>query len=125
MSASGGSALECVQCGSDDVRGRPGRDDVITLTCEACGHTWERVPAQPCLRCRSGEVDSSGYEGWSYDDIDEARDQGHTTASWHYVDWQVLRCRKCHNEWRVSRGVSPPPGKTSDVAPPTGPRTPG
>ncbi len=92
----------CRVCGSEeDVRGESERDGVIPLHCDACGYQWSRVPRRPCPRCGSKDVDMSGYEGWSYEDLDAARDAEFHDAAWHTVDWDVYRCRHCRNVWQI------------------------
>jgi hypothetical protein len=79
-----GSALEgrsgarerivtCPACGSEDgVRGAGAPvGGVLPLTCDECGHSWERSPETPCPRCGALDVEESAYEGWAYDDIEE------------------------------------------------------
>jgi hypothetical protein len=92
--------LECLVCGAaEDVRGAPARGGRIGLLCGGCGHRWSRTPRRPCPRCGSGEVEEGGYTGWAYENVEDARDD--PNADWHYVDWQVFRCRNCHNVWQV------------------------
>jgi hypothetical protein len=52
-------------------------------------------------------VTASFYEGWAYDDLEEAREDTH--ASWEYVERKVFRCRKCHYEWVESGATRRPP----------------
>ncbi|HZB30854.1 MAG TPA: hypothetical protein VE465_11885 [Streptosporangiaceae bacterium] len=90
----------CLVCGADeDVRGVPERGGRIRMSCGGCGHRWSRTPRRPCPRCGSGEVEDGGYPGWAYEDVEEPRDD--PGADWHYVDWQVFRCRNCRNVWQV------------------------
>jgi hypothetical protein len=56
-------------------------------------------------------VEQGAYEGWAYDNLDEARDADFKGASWEYLDRLVLRCRKCHNQWSVVVGSRRPPGE--------------
>lgn len=100
----GRGAYACRVCGSeDDVRGEAERDGVIPLHCDACGHQWSRVPRHPCPRCGSADVEASGYQGWAYEDLDEARAADWRGAEWHTVDWDVYRCRLCRNVWQTGR----------------------
>jgi predicted RNA-binding Zn-ribbon protein involved in translation (DUF1610 family) len=90
--------IVCPSCGSDNLR----RSDVlavsgVALVCEACGHSWEREPGRSCPRCGSPDVEESAYEGWSYDDLAEARET--TMASWEYVERRHFRCRACRHAW--------------------------
>ncbi|HEU5155662.1 MAG TPA: hypothetical protein VFU43_01600 [Streptosporangiaceae bacterium] len=92
--------VDCPICGAEeDVRGTPAPGGRIRLSCAGCGHRWSRTPRHPCPRCGSGEVEESGYTGWSYEDVEEARED--PNAEWYYVDWQVFRCRNCRNVWQV------------------------
>jgi len=94
----------CPKCGSTDgPRGNKKNRELIELTCEDCGHSWARVPRQSCNRCGSANIESTGYEGWAAEDIDELRDD--PTAAWHNVDWATFRCRKCRYEWKIGRRV--------------------
>ena len=65
-------------------------------------------------------MDASGYEGWAYDDIEEAHENP-ATASWYYIDYEVFHCRRCNNEWQISRGTRRP--GEDEVAPGTDPRS--
>jgi hypothetical protein len=49
----------------------------------------------------SADVETGGYEGWSFEDVEEARDD--TMAAWHYVDQATFKCRKCRHEWKTGR----------------------
>jgi Zn ribbon nucleic-acid-binding protein len=100
-------SVNCPACTSDDLVGSPTKDKNISLTCLACGHVWERTPFQPCKRCGSSDVTLSLYEGWAYDDLEEARED--TYASWEYVERTVFRCRKCNYEWVESGATRRPP----------------
>uniref|UniRef100_UPI0035E41F2B hypothetical protein n=1 Tax=Thermomonospora cellulosilytica TaxID=1411118 RepID=UPI0035E41F2B len=94
--------LDCPICGSEeDVRGNPMPDGRIGLVCAACDHHWSRTPRRPCRRCGSADVEAGGYRGWAYEDSEDATDD--TMAPWHYVDWDVYRCRNCHHTWKVGR----------------------
>lgn len=94
--------LNCPICGSkEDVRGSPLPDGRIGLVCTACDHRWSRTSRRPCRRCGSADVEAGGYRGWAYEDSENATDD--TMAPWHYVDWDVYRCRKCHHTWKVGR----------------------
>jgi hypothetical protein len=92
--------LDCLVCGADEnVSGTPAPGGRIRLLCGGCGHRWSRTTRRPCPRCGSGEVEEGGYTGWAYEDVEEARED--PGADWHYADWQVFRCRNCHNVWQV------------------------
>lgn len=92
--------LACLMCGAEeDVRGTPARGGRIGLLCGGCGHRWSRAPRHPCPCCGSGEIEETGYTGWAYEDVEEARED--LGADWHYVDRQVFRCRNCHNVWQA------------------------
>ena len=101
--------INCPACKSEELTGTPTQDKNISLTCLDCGHVWVRTPSQPCKRCGSPDVALSVYEGWSYDDPEEAR--ADTNASWEYVERKVFRCRKCNYEWRESGETRRPPKK--------------
>lgn len=99
----------CPSCQSDDIQGSPKPDGAIALECKNCSHVWDRVPRSPCRRCGSLNVTRSIYEGWSYDDLEEAA--ADTMASWEYVEREVFRCQKCNNEWVRSCERRKPPSK--------------
>jgi hypothetical protein len=103
----GRGAYTCRVCGSeDDVRGGGEVNGVIPLHCDACGHQWSRVPRRPCPRCGSADVEVSGYQGWAYEDLEEARAAEWHGVEWHTVDWDVYRCRQCRNVWQLgNRGT--------------------
>lgn len=94
----------CPNCGSSEgpYGAKKGRD-LIELTCEDCGHSWTRVPRQSCKRCGSVDIESTGYEGWAAEDIEELRED--PMAAWHNVDWATFRCRRCRNEWKIGRRI--------------------
>lgn len=97
-----GDELTCPNCGSTDgPRGTKKDRGLIELTCADCGHSWTRVPRQPCPRCGSGDIETGGYEGWSFEDVEQARDD--TMAAWHSVDQATFKCRKCRHEWKTGR----------------------
>ncbi|GIH66986.1 hypothetical protein [Microbispora siamensis] len=89
---------DCPVCGGEDVTGSRLPDGRIALLCGGCHYRWSRTPRHPCPRCGSGDVEENGYRGWAFEDEEEARDN--PDADWHYVDWRVFRCSRCHNEWR-------------------------
>jgi Family of unknown function (DUF6308) len=103
--------LGCPVCGSEDGVQGSGRpvEGRIQLSCADCGHQWSRVPRQPCPRCGSGDVAVSGYQGWAYEDLEEARED--PAAPFYYVDWAVYRCRRCHNVWQRGRRQDRPPAQ--------------
>ncbi|MEU7890867.1 hypothetical protein AB0B54_35665 [Microbispora bryophytorum] len=94
--------LDCRICGSEeDVRGHSLPGGRIGLVCTSCDHHWSRTPRTACRRCGSADVEVGAYQGWAYDEPEAAADD--TMASWHYVDWDVYRCQKCHHVWQVGR----------------------
>src|SRR5438270_12362137 len=96
--------VTCPTCGGDQVRrtdtGAPDHG-AIPLQCDQCAHVWSREPRLVCSRCGSDDVEIGAYEGWAYDDIDEAREDPEGGA-WSYIDREVFRCRKCNHRWRRS-----------------------
>ncbi len=50
------SDLVCSNCGEDDRLQGQQIDDVITITCEACGLVWDRDLAPKCKTCGSADV---------------------------------------------------------------------
>ncbi len=100
--------IVCPACSYDEPVGGtgPAEAGAIALHCPQCGHDWARTPKPSCPRCGSGEVDETGYEGWSFDDPDEARENP-ATKDWAYVDRSQFRCRKCRHQWQTS-GASRP-----------------
>jgi hypothetical protein len=94
--------LDCPVCGSEeDVRGNSLPDGRIGLVCTICDHRWSRTPRNPCRRCGAADVEVGSYQGWAYDDLDAA--VADTLPPWHYVDWEVYRCQRCHHTWQVGR----------------------
>jgi len=94
--------LDCPVCGSEeDVRGTALPDGRIGLVCSECDHHWSRTPRKVCRRCGTADIEVGSYQGWAYEDTDAAADNA--SAPWHYVDWDVYRCQKCHNVWQVGR----------------------
>src|SRR4051794_17275699 len=87
--------VTCPQCGGDDISRAGAADgEAIALRCDTCGSEWSREPKLVCNRCASEDIEIGGYEGWAYDDIEEARDDP-SGGSWAYMDREVFRCRKC------------------------------
>jgi predicted RNA-binding Zn-ribbon protein involved in translation (DUF1610 family) len=94
--------LTCPNCGSTEgPRGTKKDRELIELSCDDCGHSWTRVPRQPCPQCGSADVETAGYQGWSFEDVEQARDD--TMATWHYVDQATFKCRKCRHQWKIGR----------------------
>jgi hypothetical protein len=95
-------------CGSNDIDRDPAAvvSRVIGLRCLACGRTFTREPEVSCPRCQSKNGSSRSYEGWSYDDIDEARDNL-STAAWSSHDRAEFRCLDCNRAWRTSGPARP------------------
>src|SRR4051794_5241438 len=92
----------CPKCGGDDLA-RVGTEatGAMTLRCKACGEIWSRDPKIVGSGCGSEEIEVGGYEGWAYDDIEEARDDP-GGGSWAYINRKVFRCRNCNHRWRRS-----------------------
>jgi hypothetical protein len=91
--------IACPQCTSEDLRGEPAAGGAIALTCESCGHRWQRSPAPVCSRCGTADPFVKRIEGWQYDDLEEAREN--TMASYDDVTYDEHRCRSCGHVWRV------------------------
>jgi DNA-directed RNA polymerase subunit RPC12/RpoP len=101
--------IRCPACGDTD----PVRDDdiphtpgTIPLKCTKCDQTWSRQPSVVCPRCSSRDVDVAEYEGWSFDDHEEAREDP-ASAAWSYLDRSVIRCRACRHRWSRVEHVRP------------------
>ncbi len=102
LSAGPRTDLDCPVCGSEeDVRGSSLPDGRIRLVCATCDHRWSRTPRKSCRRCGSADIETGTYQGWAYEDLDAAAED--TLAPWHYVDWDVYRCQRCHHIWQVGR----------------------
>ncbi|MCG5213096.1 hypothetical protein [Streptosporangium sp. KLBMP 9127] len=107
--------LDCPVCGSeDDVRGSPLPDGRIRLICTTCDHHWSRTPRNPCRRCGAADVEVGTYRGWAYDDPDAAADD--VSAPWHYVDWNVYRCQRCHHVWQAGHRADRRAEASSELA---------
>lgn len=49
-------AIACPNCGEDDrLSGKRRPDDSVEITCEACGHVWERSQHR-CALCGSDDL---------------------------------------------------------------------
>jgi len=48
--------ISCPKCGEDDRLSGRRVDGVITVTCGACGHTWERSTAPACPTCGGADL---------------------------------------------------------------------
>ena len=55
-SGSDGSDLVCARCGEDDRLRGERREEIITISCLACGLVWDRDPTPSCKRCGSADV---------------------------------------------------------------------
>jgi hypothetical protein len=102
------SLVTCVRCGSDDVERDPAApaSDLIAVRCVSRGHTFSREPDVSCTRCHSRNVASREYEGWAYDDIEEARENP-DGGTWAYYDREEFRCMDCNYTWRKSGQARP------------------
>lgn len=59
------SDFACPKCGEDDrIRGQR-RGDLIRITCEACGHSWERDPRRRCVYCDSQDLRYTPMPLWT------------------------------------------------------------
>lgn len=68
--------ITCTTCGSDELQRdpmAPPQAETITVICLDCGNQFEREPRLSCPRCASDDIERGVYEGWAYDDIEEAR----------------------------------------------------
>jgi hypothetical protein len=83
--------VQCPECDSEDIDGRPGSGDAIELTCARCRHTWEREPSHGCPRCGSSDVIDTPWESWEWDDWEAG------TRS--RIEGSAYRCNKCLNTW--------------------------
>ena len=55
-----GTEIVCTVCGTDDhLRGTPGDDGLIELTCDACNVTFTRDPRPQCPKCGGYEMDAA------------------------------------------------------------------
>jgi len=96
------AVVTCPNCGSDDLKGAPGpANGTLQIHCLACGRTFAREPALRCKRCGSTNVAVHEYQGWGYDDIEDARENPEG-GSWSRYDRQEYRCLDCHHDWRTS-----------------------
>ena len=43
--------IDCPGCGENERLRGSRRDDVIVLTCEVCGHSWNRDLRPTCVQC--------------------------------------------------------------------------
>lgn len=100
--------IVCGSCGGEnlvrDTEAESNND--IPLVCRDCGWHGRRTPGVSCRRCGSANVDGTPIDGWSFDDVEDARDH-RSTAEWGYVEKTVYRCRICHNEWTVAGKYKP------------------
>jgi transposase-like protein len=89
--------LDCPTCGSDDVRGEQNRGGTITLTCQSCQASWDRVPEPSCPRCGRSDVEEYGIQDRVDDDPAAANTD--PAASGRSRGGRTFRCRRCHNTW--------------------------
>lgn len=80
---------------------RPAAGGAITLTCQACGEGWDRVPKPSCPRCGKSDVEEYGRDDWAFDDPAAGRHD--PAAAGHFLGGSTLRCRKCHHTWGQAR----------------------
>ena len=93
--------LDCPSCGSDDVSGASNSGGTITLTCQSCQTSWDRVPQQSCPRCGRGDIEEYGAQDWVYDDPAAGRDD--PGAPGHSQGGRTFRCRRCNHTWGQAR----------------------
>ena len=43
----------------------------------------------------------SGYQGWSNEDLEDARAADWRDVEWHMVGCAVYRCGRCRNVWQL------------------------
>lgn len=49
--------IDCPSCGTDEhLDGERGDDDIIHITCRACGAEWDRDPNPTCPTCGNHDV---------------------------------------------------------------------
>ena len=93
--------LDCPSCGSDDVNGERSPGGTITLTCQSCQTSWDRVPKPSCPRCGKSDVEEYGAQDWEYDDPAAGKENPEAPA--HSRGGRTFRCRRCHNTWGQAR----------------------
>ena len=50
------SLVGCPECGEEEALSGTNRDGVIVVSCESCGHDWERDTTPRCPTCGSTDV---------------------------------------------------------------------
>jgi hypothetical protein len=100
--------VTCPACGSDDVErdAKASAGGALAIHCLSCDRSFMREPEPICRRCQSKNVASREYQGWGYDEIEEARDRP-DGASWSSYDREEFRCLDCNFTWRKSGPAVP------------------
>ena len=107
------AVVSCPQCAGDDLeRQGDSADDGLVIRCMTCNQVFTRQPNISCRRCGSADVSVREYEGWAYDDIEEAREEP-GGGTWSYYDRLEFRCMKCNFTWRKSGTARPYDASTS------------
>lgn len=103
--------VACPHCGEDEELGGERVDERILLTCEVCGHRWDRDTRLRCALCGSVDI-----EGIPTSTLEEAGRAGVRTPSGIRL---VYYCWSCQGNDVTSTdpvpGPQPPPGRSRDL----------
>jgi hypothetical protein len=104
-------AIACPACGEDEQLAGERRDERIVLTCETCGHAWDRDTRTRCRLCGSEDV-----EGIPTSTLEEAGRAGVRTPSGIRLLYYCWSCRGSDvTSSDPIAGPQPPPGRSRDV----------
>lgn len=103
--------VACPDCGEDDEFTGTRRGETILLTCERCGHTWDRDTTLACRLCGSDDI-----EGIPTSTLEEHGRAGVRTPSGIRLVHYCWSCRANDvTSTSPSPGPHPPPGKSTDL----------
>ena len=83
------SNIRCPACGEDERLSGERSADVITISCESCGATWERDPSATCPRCGGKDLVSAPRSV-----VEKVRGDQITVVGYE----RVPLCRRCDAE---------------------------
>lgn len=112
--------ITCPACGSEDLDRDPtssASDGSIAIVCLGCGYRFVREPRMSCPRCTSDDIEQGTYQGWAFNDAEQARDD--PMAPYLDLERETFRCRQCNHRWRRSWPMDAPRTVTRGIG--TGP----
>lgn len=110
-------AVECARCGETDDLDGERLDDIIVVTCGACGNAWERGTRPTCGLCGSLDL-----EGVPTSTLEEAGRAGVRTPSGIRIAHYCWTCLGVDVTSTVpTPGPNPPPGNRGRITRPPRP----